>query len=111
MAKKKDIYLCAACGAEFSKWYGRCPECGEWNSIADTPAAPPRTESASSGAVSLSSVEFAETGRITTGIGEFNIVCGGGIVPGSVILIGGEPGIGKSTLALQIASFMDTLYV
>ena len=111
MAKKKDIYICAACGAEFSKWYGRCPECGEWNSIADTPAAPPRTESASSGAVSLSSVEFAETGRITTGIGEFNIVCGGGIVPGSVILIGGEPGIGKSTLALQIASFMDTLYV
>ena len=111
MTKKKDIYLCASCGGEFAKWHGRCPDCGEWNTIADSPVAPLSSPKAAAGAIALAGVEFNETSRIETGIGEFNLVCGGGIVPGSVVLIGGEPGIGKSTLALQLASYMDTLYV
>ena len=110
MARNKKFYLCSACGSDFPKWQGKCPVCGEWNTIAEADApAPVREELAVM--VPLSQVEYSSVGRIKTGIGEFNLVCGGGVVPGSVILIGGEPGIGKSTLALQIAGFFKTLYI
>jgi DNA repair protein RadA/Sms len=110
MARSKKFYICSACGSDFPKWQGKCPVCGEWNTIAEAEAqAPVSAEPAE--IVSLSQVEHSSVGRIKTGIGEFNLVCGGGVVPGSVILIGGEPGIGKSTLALQIAGFFKTLYI
>ncbi|MDR3237723.1 MAG: DNA repair protein RadA, partial [Spirochaetia bacterium] len=110
MAKQKQLFTCSACGAGFPKWAGRCPACDEWNTISS--AAPPAgSKSAAAQAVSLADVDFTEDKRILTGISEFNLVCGGGIVPGSVILMGGEPGIGKSTMALQVAHYIDTLYI
>jgi DNA repair protein RadA/Sms len=113
MPKKKNIFLCISCGSEHSKWQGRCPDCGEWNSIVETESAPARTNrpGKESKVVPLSSIQSDQLKRITTDIEEFNLVCGGGIVPGSVILISGEPGIGKSTLALQIARTFKTLYI
>ncbi|MBN2401634.1 MAG: DNA repair protein RadA [Spirochaetes bacterium] len=112
MSKKKNIFLCISCGAEYSKWQGKCPGCGEWNSIVEAESSPahtkPRRESK---VVPLSSIHSDQLKRIITDIDEFNLVCGGGIVPGSVILISGEPGIGKSTIALQIARTLKTLYI
>jgi len=112
MARNRKYFLCSACGSDFPKWQGKCAVCGEWNTIveAEAPAAA-KTALPAAGAVDLGSVEFSPVHRILTGIGEFNLVCGGGVVPGSVILIGGEPGIGKSTLALQIAGYFKTLYI
>jgi DNA repair protein RadA/Sms len=112
MARNRKYFLCTACGSDFPKWQGKCAVCGEWNTIveAEAPAAA-KTAMPAAGAVDLGSVEFSPVHRIMTGIGEFNLVCGGGVVPGSVILIGGEPGIGKSTLALQIAGYFKTLYI
>ncbi len=111
MARNKKYFICNACGSDFPKWQGKCAVCGEWNSIveAESPAA---AKAAPGGdAVPLSSIDCSPVHRIMTGIGEFNLVCGGGVVPGSVILIGGEPGIGKSTLALQVAGYFKTLYI
>ncbi len=110
MAKKKSIFVCISCGNEYSKWLGKCPHCNEWNSIVESEAAPPKGRALKE-VFSLSEVDFKYLDRIKTGIEEFNLVCGDGIVPGSVILIGGEPGIGKSTLALQIAESFKTLYI
>lgn len=110
MPKKGANYVCVSCGSELSKWLGKCPGCGEWNSIVEV-------DSASSGKKAeqkvfpLSAIQYDELSRIKTGIEEFDLVCGGGIVPGSVVLICGEPGIGKSTIALQIAGSFKTLYV
>jgi len=105
MAKKKRSYfLCNGCGSDFNKWQGQCPDCGEWNSIVevDEPTHTATTNNSKIESVPLSSIVSTELRRIETGIGEFNLVCGGGgIVPGSVILIGGEPGIGKSTLSFN----------
>ncbi len=110
--KIKNIFLCISCGAEHSKWQGRCPDCGEWNSIVESePAATHAQARKESKVVPLSSIRPDQLKRINTGIEEFDLVCGGGIVPGSVILISGEPGIGKSTLALQIAGAFRTLYI
>lgn len=110
ISKKKKIFLCIACGAEHTKWQGKCPDCNEWNSIVETESMPAH-KSKESKIIPLSSIKFDELKRINTDIGEFDLVCGGGIVPGSVILISGEPGIGKSTLALQIARGLRTLYI
>lgn len=107
MAKARTIFACQNCGAQSPKWLGRCPDCGAWNSMAEErierppPSSPVGSRTA---AVPLSSVEPLASGRISTGIGELDRVLGGGIVPGSLILVGGDPGIGKSTLILQAAA-------
>ena len=114
MAKSKIRYECTACGAEYPKWNGRCLSCGAWNSIEEQlPTAIPASNGAARQSMSLSSQirELAEIGtnddiRYDTGVGELNRVLGGGLVKGSVVLLGGEPGIGKSTLLLQICQFM-----
>ncbi len=111
--KTRTIFICNECGATFQKWLGRCPECSAWNSIAeeiqDTSFC--KNEIPLENSIHpLSQVLSQSIQRIATGIGEFDLVCGGGIVPGSIILLGGEPGIGKSTLALQIAQHCTTLY-
>ncbi len=114
MAKKKQMYLCTACGADSGKWFGRCPSCQEWNSMVEVDPAQTHRGSvrgAKPEVMSLADVEEHELVRVETGISEFNLVCGGGIVPGSVILVGGEPGIGKSTLALQVARYQKSLYI
>ena len=107
MPKDKTKFVCGECGYETGKWFGRCPSCGSWNTLVEMTVteAPKRSAmSAGSGAVKLSSVDGKDAARTKTGIGELDRVLGGGIVAGSVILIGGDPGIGKSTLLLQAAS-------
>ena len=111
MAKDKTVYVCSECGQESPKWIGKCPSCGAWNSFkqfhvaatTETPTgkvtAPFRHET--NAFKPLRSIESKEEPRIDTGDSEFNRVLGGGIVPGSLVLLGGEPGIGKSTLILQ----------
>ena len=106
MAKSKSVYLCQNCGAESAKWMGRCSSCGQWNTYVEQriPKGPVRSGSREERIRSvpepLDQVKSEQVARIEMKNGEFNRVLGGGIVPGSLILIGGEPGIGKSTLAL-----------
>lgn len=107
MAKtKKSVYFCQNCGHEESKWLGQCPVCKEWNTFAeemvDTGKIKAIRKSSEAQAVTLSSVSTEEDERIRTEIGELDRVLGGGIVPGSLVLVGGDPGIGKSTLLLQL---------
>ena len=111
MAKTKTVFYCTACGNETPKWQGRCAACGEWNSIVEhieKPAAAGRAKSAPVGASrnaqKLSCVATDDEIRFTTGMGELDRVLGGGAVAGSLVLVGGAPGIGKSTLLLQICS-------
>ena len=121
MAKVKRAYFCSDCGYETPKWLGKCPACGAWNtitehvvaressSIASRVASVPRAE-----AQKVQDIEIGTTRRIDIGNKEVNRVLGGGLVPGSLILLGGEPGIGKSTLSLQLAladNGLKTLYV
>lgn len=109
MAKVKSSYVCQNCGASSVKWLGRCPACGQWNTFVEqrVAEAPKRASmiSVSRQAVPepLASVRNSNEERVDCGLGEINRLLGGGIVPGSLILLGGEPGIGKSTLALQLA--------
>jgi len=108
MAKNKTVYVCQNCGAESPKWIGHCPACKEWNTYREELIALSSPSSISSSAPRrkpelLSGIEVNESDRITSGIGEMDRILGGGMVRGSLILMGGEPGIGKSTLALQIA--------
>jgi DNA repair protein RadA/Sms len=109
MAKVKSVFFCQQCGAQSLKWIGKCPSCNEWNTYVEevvntTPRESARAASPkNSKPQRLSEVEFNEHSRINTHDDELNRVLGGGIVPGSIVLIGGEPGIGKSTLMLQIA--------
>lgn len=119
MAKTKTVYLCQNCGADSPKWLGRCPSCGEWNTLVEQRISkgPIRSSSQEKRTMtapqSIENVSSEQAERIDLKNGEFNRVLGGGIVPGSMILIGGEPGIGKSTLALQVAMQIDknTLYI
>lgn len=113
MAKAKSVYVCRVCGAEYARWQGQCRECGEWNTIEELKLSSSKTERvvtrqmagfagvADGKVANLSEVEIAQTPRMPSGYGEFDRVLGGGIVPGSVVLIGGNPGAGKSTLLLQ----------
>jgi len=116
--KTKTVYSCQECGAQSQKWLGRCPECEAWNSLVEERPVP---ATAGAGAASASAgsryalagtagprlyedIDTIVSARLTTGIDEFDRVLGGGVVPGSLVLIGGEPGIGKSTLLLQAAA-------
>jgi DNA repair protein RadA/Sms len=110
MTRLKTIFLCQSCGASSPKWIGKCPSCGEWNTYSEEIVAPADKKQSSQTVLSesyrpllLDEVSNDIVERIDIGIGEFNRVLGGGLVPGSVVLIGGEPGIGKSTLVLQFA--------
>lgn len=123
MAKVKKAYFCRECGFEAPKWLGKCPSCGAWNSFAEEivaresgsiPAAVAGTAVPPAKPVRVKEVASSNVVRIDTGNSEVNRVLGGGLVPGSLILLGGEPGIGKSTLSLQIAltnNGLKTLYV
>lgn len=122
MAKNKSAFLCEQCGSILSKWAGQCPECQAWNSVIETLPVTPRANrfAGYSGRVenrvkSLVDVGESTTKRIQTGMGELDRVLGGGIVPGSVLLLGGDPGIGKSTLLLQmvaaLAARVPSLYI
>ena len=106
MAKAKTVFSCTECGGQTLKWQGQCPHCQEWNTLVESiaePASPKRFAGLvqASQVLKLADVEATEEARLATGIGEFDRVLGGGLVPGAVILIGGDPGIGKSTLLLQ----------
>jgi len=113
MAKPKIIYACQNCGFQSPKWLGKCPDCNQWNSLVEErfeQAAHPRGElslGTKEEPAPLAQISTAEEGRLLSGIGEFDRVLGGGLVPGSVILIGGDPGIGKSTLLLQAFSALS----
>ncbi|HVG44280.1 MAG TPA: DNA repair protein RadA [Longimicrobium sp.] len=126
MAKTKTAFFCRECGNETPRWEGQCPACREWNTMVEEPGAAKRKPAAAGSSpvrfaadavpVRLRDVEGAERRRWTTGLGELDFVLGGGIVPGSVVLVGGEPGIGKSTILLQVAARLEaaklrTLYV
>lgn len=121
MAKSKSAYFCQNCGYESPKWLGKCPSCNQWNTFVEelvqkTPASVPDWKNSTpAGRVakpaSIDEIIYAEEARIATRDAEFNRVLGGGIVAGSLVLIGGEPGIGKSTLMLQLALSMKKLRV
>lgn len=126
MAKSKVAYVCNECGAEFSRWQGQCAECKAWNTISEIRLGPAQTSKATARATGyagqltsqvqlMSEVSLAELPRIPSGYQELDRVLGGGIVPGSAMLIGGHPGAGKSTLLLQtmchLAERMPVLYV
>ncbi len=110
MARARPQFVCANCGAVSSRWQGRCESCGEWNTIAEeAPAAVPvalRTGRGSPVALTALAGETKEEPRALSGVGEFDRVIGGGFVPGSAILVGGDPGIGKSTILIQVAAAM-----
>ncbi|MCD7872008.1 MAG: AAA family ATPase, partial [Clostridiales bacterium] len=121
MAKIKSLFVCSQCGYESAKWYGKCPGCGEWNTMNEELAAPISKNSGklSSSAVHtvmrLKDITSDVEKRISTGSKEMDRVLGGGIVEGSLILLGGDPGIGKSTILLQICQHLgktkNILYV
>lgn len=112
--KTKTTFVCQSCGSQAPRWVGKCPNCGQWNSYVEEALAEPRSEEgglrvrmaaqAAAAPVLLKEVDVAREKRHLTAIGEFDRVMGGGIVPGSVTLIGGDPGIGKSTIILQVGS-------
>ena len=129
MAKAKapiTQYVCSQCGFTAPKWLGRCPDCGEFNTLQEEmvrPTETPKNENrmgmsaTKSKALPLSQVGYEKFHRVKSGIDEFDTVLGGGIVPGSLVLLGGDPGIGKSTLLTQVAAHLaatqtaPTLYV
>ncbi|TFG69117.1 MAG: DNA repair protein RadA [Thermomicrobiales bacterium] len=113
MARPKSRFVCQSCAESFLRWEGQCPACGQWNSLVETVVRDPsRTDrhgshaahSPSSAAVGLAAIADGDAPRIRSGVAEFDRVLGGGLVLGSVVLVGGEPGIGKSTLLLQAAA-------
>ena len=115
MAKAKTLYSCTECGGQAPKWQGQCPHCGAWNTLVETVAAPAATRfesvaGARSTVTPLASVKPRASSRIATGLEEFDRVLGGGLVAGAVILLGGDPGIGKSTLLLQAGAALGALH-
>ena len=111
--KSKVMYVCSECGFESSKWIGKCTECGAWNTMEETVIAPTKATSVAAAPVNpaiarpLSQISFSDETRFVTGIKELDRVLGGGIVKGSVILLSGDPGIGKSTILLQICNALQ----
>ncbi len=120
MKQPKTVFACQECGAQASKWLGRCNDCGAWNSMVEERAVPEAVATAAAGkryALAAAAgpqlyadIDILHAERLTTGIGEFDRVLGGGVVPGSLVLLGGEPGIGKSTLLLQAAAHFAKTY-
>ena len=120
MAKKKTAYVCNECGADHSKWQGQCAGCGQWNTLQEFVVASAKTaardtrfsgyagDAGTSDVIKLADVDLAELPRFSSGMQEFDRVLGGGLVPGSAILIGGHPGAGKSTLLLQTLCYLAT---
>ncbi len=115
MSKGRSVFRCTDCGAEQPKWAGRCDACGAWNTLVEEAVGRSSGRAASKGSspsarppVRLSALGGVEVARWKTGLDEFDFVLGGGIVPGSVTLVGGEPGIGKSTLLMQVAARLET---
>lgn len=118
MAKSETIFVCSECGNESSQWSGKCFSCGAWNTLKEFKSSKTKAKSgiqidkAPAEIVALDKIELKDFSRIKTGIEEVDRVLGEGIVPGSVILLGGDPGIGKSTLLLQLANnIKNTLYI
>ncbi|OGV90312.1 DNA repair protein RadA [Microgenomates group bacterium RIFCSPLOWO2_01_FULL_46_13] len=111
MPKEKSVFVCQNCGSETPKWSGQCPTCGQWNTLVETvvftkvKGQKSKVKSLTGDVIKLSEIKLTSTTnqRLSTGIGEFDRVLGGGIVPGSITLVAGEPGIGKSTLLTQLA--------
>ena len=110
MARPKVLYVCQSCGYQASAWLGRCPECGEWNTLVEeldkkSGGGAARQIGLSSGVAprTMAAIDVQKSPRMATGIGEFDRVLGGGLVPGSLVLVGGDPGVGKSTLVLDAA--------
>jgi len=117
MKQQRARYVCQSCGYQSAKWLGRCPECGEWNSMVEELVTPvSKLDLPESPPIPIDAIETRDLPRLKTGLSELDRVLGGGIVPGSAILIGGAPGIGKSTLMMQTLSYLSgqkipTLYV
>ncbi len=120
MAKKRTVFACQQCGHQTPRWLGRCPDCGGWDSLVEETFAPPSSTAAITGTDAkpelLATIAPPAQGRLQTGIGELDRVLGGGLVAGSAVLVGGDPGIGKSTLLLQACHGLSvqglrTLYV
>ena len=120
MAAAKTLWYCSNCGNESPKWMGRCPACGEWNTMVEAPVEKKASGKGAKGVsgsgrkpLKLKEIDRSKEPRLQLGMPELDRLLGGGIVPGSLVLIGGEPGIGKSTLSLQIplVSGLKTLYV
>src|SRR5215467_13972368 len=106
--KSETLFVCQKCGHKAGKWLGKCPECGAWNSFVEEKTQPARNgrqgfSSRDVAAIPFTEIESQDDVRIPSGVTEFDRVLGGGIVPGTLVLIGGDPGIGKSTLLLQVA--------
>lgn len=105
--KKETLFVCQNCGHTTGKWLGKCPECGEWNSLVEEKARRSGTRNSFQlrdvSAIPFTEIESQNDVRVPSGVTEFDRVLGGGIVPGTLVLIGGDPGIGKSTLLLQVA--------
>ncbi len=112
MAKSKTLFVCSQCAYESAKWYGQCPSCGEWNTMEETVLTPAVAKKGTvsldrSRAVAIDEISETSEIRYDTGISELNRVLGGGLVKGSLVLIGGDPGIGKSTILLQACKFLS----
>ncbi|MDF2929993.1 MAG: hypothetical protein K0Q75_2231, partial [Anaerospora sp.] len=114
MSKVKIKFCCTECGADSLKWLGRCPGCGAWNTMVEEIAAAKADKRIrfvqGSKPKPITQVDTTAVGRRITGVAEFDRVLGGGIVPGALMLIGGDPGIGKSTLLLQVAAGVSAQY-
>ncbi len=114
-SKSNTIFVCSHCGAQYPKWTGRCLECGKWSTITEEQNQKTKTEKKQTAEYpptktqKLSDIKASDVSRIKTNISELDRVLGGGIVPGSLILLGGEPGIGKSTLAMQLATALNNV--
>ena len=103
--KIKTVYICQSCGYKSLRWVGKCPDCGEWNSMVEEAAEPMPVKGRASAITppqTIDEISLAPEMRLKTGLSEFDRTLGGGVVPGSLVLIGGDPGIGKSTLVLQV---------
>src|ERR1700704_5586995 len=115
MKKPETTFVCQSCGHQSRKWLGKCPDCGEWNSLVEERARVTNKRAERTGfalkdvaAVAYQEIESQDDVRVLSGVPEFDRVLGGGIVPGTLVLIGGDPGIGKSTLLLQVADRLSS---